>query len=132
MFWAHDYMCSMRTQRVLLGELVIDREPSIELYAELPLAQVRKQSAALKDKLIYLLDTRFRPAEPPKSISSLTIEDVAGVLHCRCSNVIRMMKQGKLHPFSDEDGELYFDPIEVEGIRHIPISPTLSRLVARN
>ncbi len=118
----------MRTQRVLLGQLVIDREPSIDLYAELPSAEARKKSAALKDRLAYLLDTRFRPAEPePAPKLKLTVEDVAGALHCRCRTVLRMTKRGELHPVSDEDGELYFDPAEVESVKHVPISPTLSR-----
>jgi hypothetical protein len=120
----------VRTQRVLLGEMVIDREPPIELYVELPRAEVGKKSATLKERLAFLLDTRFRPASPesPKS-SSLTVQEVADLLHCRCRTVLRMIRGGQLHPFSEEDGELYFDRAEVESIRSVPVSSKLFRLV---
>ena len=54
----------MRTRWVLLGELVIDTEPPIELRAELASTEAGKKAAVLKDRLAYLLDTRFRPADP--------------------------------------------------------------------
>jgi len=122
----------MRTQRVLLGELVIDREPPIELRAELSCADAGEKAAVLKDRLAFLLDTRFRPAAPePVARPGLTVEDVAASLHCRCRTVLQMIRRGKLHPISDEDGELYFDREEVAKIAHIPISPKLSRIVPR-
>ena len=46
------------------GELVIDTEPPIELRAELASTEAGKKAAVLKDRLAYLLDTRFRPAIP--------------------------------------------------------------------
>lgn len=108
----------MRTQRVLLGEMLIEKEPPIELYVELPRSEVGKRSAAMKDRLAYLLDTRFRPANPvPAHKLKLTVEDVADLLHCRCRTVMRMVRRGELHPVSDEDSELYFDPAEVENVR---------------
>jgi hypothetical protein len=120
----------MRTQRVLLGELVVDREMPIELRAELPLAEVSEKAAVLKGRLVYLLDTRFRPSDPElPSRYGLTVEDVAESLHCRCRTVLRMIKSGQLHPLNDDDGEFYFDPAEIAGITHVPINPSLSRLV---
>ena len=118
----------MATQKVLLGELVIDNEPPIELRADLPFGEVGKRTAVLKDRLAYLLDTRFRPAdpEPPKT---LTVEDVADLLHCRCRTVLRMIRHGDLHSIVGDDGELYFDRAEVEGIRHVPLATILSRLI---
>ncbi len=123
----------MRTQRVLLGQLVIEKEPPIDLFAKLPSAEAGKKAALLKDRLAFLLDTRFQPSDPhPLQSPGLTVEDVADSLHCRCRTVLRMIKCGELHPFSDEDGELYFDPKEVENITHVPLSTTVSRLVPPN
>src|ERR1700722_1477139 len=113
----------MRKQRVLLGELTIDKEPPIELHVDLPYPEAREKSAVLKDRLVFLLDARFRPACPePASRYGLTVEDVADLLRCRCLTVLEMIKHGNLHPFSDEDGELHFDPAEIAGITHIRIS----------
>ncbi len=120
----------MRTQRVLLGQLIIDTELPIDLFAEVPSGEASEKVASLKDRLAFLLDARFHPSDPlpPPHLGS-TVEDVAELLHCRCRTVLRMVKQGQLHPFSDEDGELYFDREEVAKIAHVPLSPTLSRLV---
>jgi hypothetical protein len=119
----------MRTQRVLLGELVIDKEPPIELRAELSSAEAIEKAAILKDRLAYLLDTRFRPADPELPVRrGFTIEEVAESLNCRCRTVLRMAKSGELHPLSDENGEVYFDPADIPGIA-VPIDPSLSRLV---
>jgi len=122
----------MRTQRVLLGQLVFDREPPIDLFVELPSEEVRTKSVVLKDRLAELLNTRFQPSDPlPPPRLGPTVEDVAALLHCRCRTVLRMIEHGQLHPFSDEDGELYFDREEVAKIAHIPLSPKLSRLIPR-
>ena len=119
----------MRTQQVILGEIVIDKEP-IELRAELPFSEVGKKTAVLKDRLAYLLDSRFRPANPePPNAPGLTVEEAADSLHCRCRTVLGMIKRGELHPISDEDGELYLDRAEVESIRHVRLSRTPSRIV---
>jgi hypothetical protein len=121
----------MRTRRVSLGELVIDKEPPIELRAELPSVEAGKKAAVLKDRLAYLLDTRFRPADPePPETPGLTVEEVAESLHCRFRTVSQMIRRGKLHPVTDA-GELYFDPSEVASVTHVPINSGLSRLVPR-
>jgi hypothetical protein len=121
----------MRSQRVLLGELVIDKEPPIELYAELPSADTRKKCAALKDRLAYLLDTRFRPSAIENgSLPGMTVEEVAEQLHCACVTVLRMVRRGQLHPIREsDDSEPYFDPAEVAGIKSIPLGLILSRIV---
>ena len=124
-------------QRVLLGEMVIDREPPIELHVELPYAETHKKSAALKDRLAYLLDTRFRPADPnpepePCQSHTLTVAGVADLLRCHCQTVLRMMRRGRLHPVSDEHGELQFDPAEIESVRYISPGSVISRFISRN
>jgi len=124
----------MPSQKVLLGELVIDREPPIELYAELPTADTRKKCAALKDRLAFLLDTRFRPSGPEEGfLPGMTVEEVAETLHCRCMMVLRMVKRGQLHPVGEsDDNEPYFDPAEVANIKPVPLGRILSRLIPRN
>jgi hypothetical protein len=110
----------MDKQSVLIGEVILDQEPRIALYAETEIPLSPEGIAVLKDKLANLLDTRFRPPGPLPRFG-LTVEDVAALLHCRCRTVLRMIKQGQLHPISDEDGELYFDREEVAKIAHIPL-----------
>lgn len=123
----------MRTQRVLLGAIVIYKEPAIELFVDLPEDEVRKQSAILKDRLAYLLDTRFQPSEPVRiRHPGLTVEDVATELHCRCRTVLRMVKRGDLHPTADDDGELYFDAGEVSRMNYVSLSRKVARLIPRN
>ena len=119
----------MRSQRVLLGQMVVDKEPPIDLFVDLPFATVAQKSAALKERLAFLLDTRFQPA-PPESLH-LTVEQVAGLLHCRCRTVLRMIERGNLHPI-EENGEMYFERSEIERLRHLPISPIFSRLIPRS
>jgi len=108
----------MLRQWVVLGELVIDKDAPIELHVELPAADARAKSAALKDRLAFLLDTRFRPAGPMSlEEARLSVVEVAKLLRCRCVGVKKMIGRGRLHPISDEDGELYFDRAEVESVR---------------
>ena len=123
----------MRSQRVLLGELIIDKEPPIELYAELPSADAHKKCAALKDRLAYLLDTRFRPSAPTASpFPGMTVEEVAQELRCPCLTVLRLVRRGKLHPIhQNDDSEPYFDREEVADIKAARFA-ILSRLVPRN
>jgi hypothetical protein len=109
------------------------KEPPIQLRVELPCAEVGKKSAVLKDRLAYLLDTRFRPANAePLQKPKLTVTNVAELLHCRCVTVLLMIKRGQLHPFNGDDDELYFDPEEVAGVRHVPLNRILSRLIPPN
>ncbi|SRR5208283_3809555 len=123
----------MRTQQVLLGELVIDNESAIELRAKVPSSEVARKVAILKDRLAFLLDTRFRPADPePPRTSRLSVQDVAESLHCRCRTVLEMIRRGEIHPVRGEDGEIYFDPSEIARMTHVRINPKLSRLVRPN
>ena len=116
---------------MLLGELVIDKEPPIELYVELPRDQVVKKAAAMKDRLAFLLDTRFRPSDPePPNSTDLTVEEVAELFHCRVGTVLRMIRRGHLHPRTGDDGESYFDRAEVERVNRAPLSAKLSRFVS--
>lgn len=121
----------MHTRQVLLGELIIDDESRIEVQASIRSAEVARKVAVLKDRLAYLLDTRFRPAVPePEKSSRLTVEEVAESLHCHCRTVLQLIRQGELHPIG-EDGELYFDPDDVAKVTQVQINPKLSRLVPR-
>lgn len=124
----------MRSQRVLLGELITDKEPPIELYAELSSADTRKKCAALKDRLAYLLDARFRPSAPiVGALPGMTVEEVAEQLHCACLTVLRLVRRGKLRPICEsDDSEPYFDPAEVAGIRGVPLGSILSKSIPRN
>jgi hypothetical protein len=126
-------MFEMRKQRVLLGRMILDKESPIFLSVELPLSEIVKKSAALKDRLAFLLDTRFHPADPESSESpGLTVEQVAERLHCRSITILRMVRRGKLHPFTEGDtSELYFDPAEVANIKAVPLRSVLSRLIPR-
>ncbi len=57
----------------------------------------------------------------------LTVADVADWLGCSSSNVEQMVKLSRLHPVSDEDGELYFEAAEVRSIKCIPINRISNR-----
>lgn len=116
----------MRTQRVLLGQMILDREPPIDLLVDLPCDSMTKKAAWLKDRLAFLLDTRFKPAAPEPM--RLTVEQVAEILNCRCRTVQRMIERGQLRPV-EINGELYFDRAQVESIRHLPVSLKLFRLI---
>jgi hypothetical protein len=124
----------MRKQRVRLGQMVIAGEAPIDLFADLPCDSLQTKVAALKDRLAYILDTRFRPVDPGLSgLPGLTVEQVAEKLNCRCVMVLRMVKRGQLHPFVEgDDSEPYFDPVEVAGIKAVPPGTILSRLIPRN
>jgi hypothetical protein len=112
----------MGKQAVLIGEIILNHEPRITLYAETAIPISPEGIAILKDKLVNLLDTRFHPSEPKPPRPGLTVEDVAGLLHCHSNAVLRMVTEGKLHPFNDDrDGKLYFNPEEVAIIAHLPI-----------
>jgi hypothetical protein len=124
-------MWSMGKQAVLIGEIILDQKPRVTLYAETQIPVSPEGIAVLKDKLVYLLDTRFEPAEPEPLRLGLTVEDVAGLLHCRCLTVLKVVKQGKVFPISIEDGEMYFNREEIAKIAHIPLSPNVSRIVLR-
>jgi hypothetical protein len=103
---------------VLIGEITLNQEPRIALYAETEIPISRAGLAALKDQLMHLLDMRFRPTDPePLTDSKLAVAEVADLLCCRCLTVLQMVTQGKLHPVSDQHGELYFDPAEVANAR---------------
>ena len=121
-------MLTMRQQRVLLGHLVLDREPPIDLHVELPVDAVVKKSAWLKHRLAFLLDARFRPSAPEPT--RLTVEQVAVMLNCRCRTVQGMIERGQLHPV-EINGNLYIARAEVEGIHHFSITDKLARLIPR-
>ena len=102
----HVYKLTMDKQAVLLGEIILNQEPRIALYAESQISASPERIAVLKDKLATLLDSRFRPSEPEAlSLPGLTIEDVAALLHCRCLTVLKMVRQGKLFPSTPKTGK---------------------------
>jgi hypothetical protein len=63
-------MLKMDTQSVLLGEIVLGDEPRIKLYADTPLPSSRAEIVILKDKLAFLLDSRFHPSDPPAAVEA--------------------------------------------------------------
>ena len=105
-------MWNMDRQSVLIGEIVIDQEPRIALYAQTDIPISREGIAVLKDKLAYLLDSRFRPAEPPAPRREMTISEVIETWHCYRSTVLRFVREGLLHP-TQVNGDLRFDRLEV-------------------
>jgi hypothetical protein len=122
----------MRTHRVCIGELLVEGDSRIDLYAELSNLQSYEHAAKLREQLSNLLGNAFRPAPGPHEEPRLGIPDVADLLGCGCEGVQRLVKRGALHPVSDEDGDLYFDPAEIRSIKHVSLSPTLSRIVQQN
>jgi hypothetical protein len=117
----------MRQQMVIIGELVINREPLLNFEWNCLRA---KQTRRLPHSNTGSLDTRFLAGDPEKrKHPGLTVEEVARLLHCRCRSVLRMIRRGDLHPFTGEDGELYFDRVEVEIITHVPLNDILSRRI---
>ena len=111
----------MGKRSMLIGEIILNQEPRIVLYAETEIPLSPEGIKLLKDGLANQFDVRFRPFDPgPLPRYSLTVEDVAALLHHSCQSVLRMIDQGRLHPISDEDGELYFDREEVAKLAHLP------------
>ncbi len=97
---------------MLIGEIVIDDEPPITLHAQLASDETREKSAVLKDKLAYLLGTRFRPAKPAPAGLYMSIEEVVETWHCYRATVLRMINEEQLHPLTI-DGEVRFNRTEV-------------------
>src|SRR5579872_6973322 len=100
----------MREQRIFLGEMRIDNESPIDLFMDLPACSVVKKAALLKDRLKYLLDTRFSPSSPEKE--EITIEEVTKILNCSCRTVLRMIRRGELH-VTERNEDIYFCRTEV-------------------
>ena len=59
-------MSAMNERNVTLGEIALNGE-SIVLRAEIAGPMPAARVALVKDKLSYILDTRFKPAPPPES-----------------------------------------------------------------
>jgi hypothetical protein len=119
----------MRTRRASRGDIVIGGEYPTDVYAEQPFADVDEQTPVGDGRPVDLPEIPLLPADLElPSRRGFTLEDVAESLHCPNRTVLRMIKSGELHPLSDEDGDMYFDPADIPGIA-VPISPSLSRLV---
>ena len=111
----------MTKQSVRIGEVVLDQEPRISLYAESPLPISERGVEVLKEKLANLLDKRFQPADLPHR--TLTIGEVIETWHCYRATVLRLIRQGKLHPI-EVNSELQFDRLEVLSLaRDVPERP---------
>jgi hypothetical protein len=119
----------MRKQRVLLGQVMLNGEPPMDLFVDLPIDTAAKKAAALKERLAYILDTRFQPSDPESS--ELTAEQVTKILRCTHLSLLRLIRSGKLHPVLGDDGGPRFDSTEVAAIRHVPISRVLLKLLPR-
>jgi hypothetical protein len=124
---------SKSTRPVCIGELIVDGQTSIGLLAELPGSEVCEKAALLQESLAQLLGSRFRPANPasfPKP--KFTLSDVADWLDCSAASVQRMVELRRLHPVSDEDGELYFDRAEIQSLKRISINQKVAKIISRN
>jgi hypothetical protein len=112
------------TQRVWLGRLTIDDEPHIELQVELPGEEIERKSTALREKLTQMFGFKFEPACPrPGQESKLALGETAELLRCGGQGVFELIARGELHPVSDEDGELFFDRVEVARVRLMALNP---------
>ena len=103
----------MTKQLVHIGEVVLDSEPQISLYADAQLPISEQGFEILKEKLAVSFDVRFHPAEAAESPRrTLSIGEVIETWHCYRATVLRMIREGKLHPIN-VGGELRFDRLEV-------------------
>ena len=107
-------MLRMDKQSVLIGEIVLDHEPRISLYADTLVPLSKAGVAVMKDKLANILDTRFRPAAPPLN-AEMTIDEVTALWHCPRATVLRRIRAGEIHPIQ-RDEQVLFDRSEVEGL----------------
>jgi hypothetical protein len=73
----------MDKQAVLIGELILNLEPRITPYAETAITLSPEGIAALKDKLVNLLDTRFHPSEPVSAAQRRLSEPARSKNPCR-------------------------------------------------
>jgi len=118
------------TQRVWLGRLAIDDEPHIELQVELQPGEIERKSAALREKLAHMFGPRFEPTCPrPCQESKLALRETAELLRCGGQGVFELIARGELHPVSDEDGELFFDPVEVARVKLMALNSAWRRVL---
>ena len=102
----------MDSDSVVIGQVIINGEPRITLLAESAIPLSAEGLIALKSKLGELLEIRFRPAEPEVKHRTLSMAEVILTWHCYRSTVMRLIRQGHLHPITVH-GELQFDRLEV-------------------
>jgi hypothetical protein len=116
-------MWNMGRQPVLIGDVILNHEPSITLYAEAEIPPSQEGIALLKDKLANLPDSRFAPSDPTPAHRTLKIGEVIETWHCYRATVVRLIREGQLHPIK-VDGELQFDRLEVISLaRSVPERP---------
>jgi hypothetical protein len=115
----------MTKRQVHIGEVVLDSEPQISLYADSPLPISEHGIQILKERIKVSFEIHFRPAEPEllPPHRALTIGEVIETWHCYRATVIRMIREGKLHPI-EIGNECRFDRLEVISLaRDVPERP---------
>jgi hypothetical protein len=100
-------------ESVVIGEIIINGEPRVTLRAETAIPLSAEGVIALKGKFAELLEIRFRAAESDvHRHRTITMAEVIETWHCYRSTVMRLIRQGRLHP-TTVHGELQFDRREV-------------------
>ena len=100
----------MDKQSVRIGEIVLNNEPRIALYAESRVPLSSAGIAVLKNKMAFLLDTHFRASDPDHRYVSMT--EVEERWSCSAVRIARLVRRGRLHPMVLND-EAFFDIDEV-------------------
>ena len=100
----------MEKQSVLIGEIVLENEPRIALYAQTPIPLSNTGVVVLKDKLAFLLDSRFHASDPSRPYMS--IAEIQEKWNCPPAKIAHLVRCDRLHPLVMND-EAYFDPAEV-------------------
>jgi hypothetical protein len=102
----------MDKQSVFVGEVVLEHEAHIDLYAASAAPFSKSSVAVLKSKLEFLLNSRFRPALDPRN-RFLRVSEIAKRWHYTPAKVARMVRDDLLHPAIVINDEAFFDPEEV-------------------
>jgi hypothetical protein len=102
----------MHTQSVFVGEVVLDQERRIDLYATSEMPFSKSSVAVLKAKLEFLLNSRFRTALDPRN-RFLQVDEIAKRWRSTPARVARMVRNGGLHPIIVINDEAFFDPAAV-------------------
>jgi hypothetical protein len=100
----------MDRQSVRIGEIVLDKEPRIALYAESRIPLSNAGIAVLKNKMAFLLDSHFRASDRDhRYVSMAAVEER---WNCSATTIARLVRRGRLHPMVLND-EAFFDRDEV-------------------
>lgn len=111
-YWQPLFRFGMDKRSVLIGEIVLGSEPRIALYAENPVPLSNAGVAVLKDKLAFILDTRFRPSNPIPTDQYIRMAEVIKNWRCSPAKIAELVRCERLHPIVMND-EAFFNPDEI-------------------